>query len=147
MKYLEDNNVCVTKLVTDRHIQVSAYMANEKPEVEHSYDVWHVAKGMIVFTVYGFHYYIYRNLVITLIVSLPNLFRINNLFHTVGNDVSSQVVELIVLSGMPSPLCANARPFCWLIIQTCSNVSGLSQWRPCIGVSITMLPLCLGTIV
>ena len=92
MKYLEDNNFCVTNLVTDRHIQFSAYMANEKPEVEHSYDVWHVAKGRIVFTVYGFHYYIYRNLVITLIVSLPNLFRINNLFHTVGNDVSSQVV-------------------------------------------------------
>ncbi|CAB3997272.1 Hypothetical predicted protein [Paramuricea clavata] len=45
MKYLEDNNVCVTKLVTDRHIQVSAYMANEKPDVEHSYNVWHLAKG------------------------------------------------------------------------------------------------------
>ena len=51
MKYLEDNNVCVTKLVTDRHIQVSAYIANEKPDVEHSYDVWHLAKGMILFTI------------------------------------------------------------------------------------------------
>ncbi|CAB4002145.1 Hypothetical predicted protein, partial [Paramuricea clavata] len=45
LKYLEDNRVEVNKLVTDRHIQVSAYMANEKREVEHSYDVWHVAKG------------------------------------------------------------------------------------------------------
>ena len=32
-------------MVTDRHIQVSSYMANEKPEIEHAYDVWHVAKG------------------------------------------------------------------------------------------------------
>jgi hypothetical protein len=48
LKYLEDNRVEVKKLVTDRHIQVSAYMANDKPEVEHSYDVWHVAKGIIL---------------------------------------------------------------------------------------------------
>ncbi|XP_028397455.1 uncharacterized protein LOC114521281 [Dendronephthya gigantea] len=45
LKYLEDNRIEVEKLVTDRHVQVSTYMANEKPEVEHSYDVWHVAKG------------------------------------------------------------------------------------------------------
>ena len=54
----------VTKLVTDRHIQVSAYMANEKPHVEHSYDVWHLAKGRIAFTVHGFPYYLHRNLAI-----------------------------------------------------------------------------------
>ena len=52
LMYLEDNNVRVTKLVTDRHVQVSAYMASEKPEVEHSYDVWHVAKGMVSFIGY-----------------------------------------------------------------------------------------------
>ena len=46
LKLLEDNNVSVEKVVTDRHVQVSAYMANEKPEMEHCYDVWHVAKGM-----------------------------------------------------------------------------------------------------
>lgn len=45
LKCLDDNKVEVTKLVTDRHIQVSAYMANEKPDIEHAYDVWHVAKG------------------------------------------------------------------------------------------------------
>lgn len=65
MKYLEEKNVCVSKLVTDRYIQVSAYMANEKPSIEHAYDVWHVSKGIIM---YGFYYYIHRNLVITLIV-------------------------------------------------------------------------------
>jgi hypothetical protein len=45
LKFLEDNEVQVTKLVTDRHVQVSSYMANEKPDVEHVFDVWHVAKG------------------------------------------------------------------------------------------------------
>ena len=52
LKYLDDNNIKVTKLVTDRHVQVSAYMARQKPEVEHSYDVWHVAKGIIILLCY-----------------------------------------------------------------------------------------------
>ena len=46
LQYLEENEVHVSKLVTDRHVQVSAYMANEKPNIEHAYDVWHVAKGI-----------------------------------------------------------------------------------------------------
>ena len=45
LKCLEDNKAQVTKLVTDRHTQLSAYMANEKPDIEHAYNVWHVAKG------------------------------------------------------------------------------------------------------
>lgn len=46
LTYLENANIRVTKLVTDRHTQVSTYMANEKKEIEHAYDVWHVAKGV-----------------------------------------------------------------------------------------------------
>ena len=48
MKYLEENDVQITKLVTDRHVQVAVYMANEKPQIAHSYDVWHVAKGIYI---------------------------------------------------------------------------------------------------
>ncbi len=44
LTYLEKDNVHVKKLVTDRHTQVSAYVANERPEIDHAYDVWHVAK-------------------------------------------------------------------------------------------------------
>ena len=62
MGYFEANNVCVTKLVTDRYVQVSAYMANEKPEVEHSYEVWHVPKGMVAFMGYGFYINCFRQL-------------------------------------------------------------------------------------
>lgn len=52
LTYLENANITVRKLVTDRHTQVSAYMANEKPEIDHAYDVWHVAKGIILGTKY-----------------------------------------------------------------------------------------------
>lgn len=48
ISFLENSNIKIKKLVTDRHTQVSAYMANEKPNIEHTYDVWHVAKGMVI---------------------------------------------------------------------------------------------------
>lgn len=48
LQCLEDNKVQITKLVTDRHTPVSAFMANEKPNIEHAYDVWHVAKGILL---------------------------------------------------------------------------------------------------
>ena len=43
--YLDQANVVVKKLVTDRHGQV-AYRAEERPDTEHNYDVWHLAKGL-----------------------------------------------------------------------------------------------------
>ena len=45
LAYLDQNEVEVQKLVTDRHIQFSSYMATERPMIEHGYDVWHVGKG------------------------------------------------------------------------------------------------------
>ena len=53
LAYLENANVKVTKLVTDRHCQVSSFMASEKKEIEHAYDVWHVTKGTS-FVIYNF---------------------------------------------------------------------------------------------
>lgn len=50
------NKVKIDKLVTDRQVQVASYMANEKPHVEHSYDVWHVAKGNILILVYNMQF-------------------------------------------------------------------------------------------
>lgn len=44
--YLEEAHVVVTKLVTDRHGQVASYMAEEKPHIAHTYDIWHLAKGL-----------------------------------------------------------------------------------------------------
>ncbi|CAB3977882.1 Hypothetical predicted protein [Paramuricea clavata] len=45
LAHLEESNVEVKTLVTDRHTQVSAYMAQERPNIKHTYDVWHLAKG------------------------------------------------------------------------------------------------------
>ena len=39
LSYLENANVAVKKLVTDRHVQVSAYMASEKLSIQHNYDM------------------------------------------------------------------------------------------------------------
>ncbi|CAB3982116.1 Hypothetical predicted protein [Paramuricea clavata] len=44
LAYLEQSEVNVKKLVTGRHSQVSSYLAQEKPDIDHAYDVWHVAK-------------------------------------------------------------------------------------------------------
>ena len=33
--------------MTDRHSQVAAFMAQEKPAIKHAYDVWHLAKGNV----------------------------------------------------------------------------------------------------
>ena len=43
--FLECKNILIDKLVTDRHSQVTSYLAEEKPHIQHAFDVWHIAKG------------------------------------------------------------------------------------------------------
>ena len=43
--FLENKNISIDKLVTDRHGQVTSYLAEEKPHIQHAFDVWHIAKG------------------------------------------------------------------------------------------------------
>ncbi|XP_078333324.1 uncharacterized protein LOC144625600 [Crassostrea virginica] len=33
-------------LVTDRHVMIKSYMKTERPNMNHYFDVWHVAKGI-----------------------------------------------------------------------------------------------------
>ena len=47
LTYVEGGNVTVKKLVTDRHMQVSPYVANGKPEIDRAYHVWHAAKCIV----------------------------------------------------------------------------------------------------
>ena len=42
---LEMSNLTVGKIVTDRHCQLKKYIREERPNVLHMFDVWHVAKG------------------------------------------------------------------------------------------------------
>ena len=42
---LDDANIRVGELTTDRHTQIKKYVENEWSEVQHYFDIWHIAKG------------------------------------------------------------------------------------------------------
>jgi len=42
---LEDKQMKIESLTTDRHISVKCYMGKDHPDIDHRFDVWHVAKG------------------------------------------------------------------------------------------------------
>lgn len=44
LNLLKSEGLKVQLLVTDRHTQITKYMRDEYPEVDHRYDVSHVAK-------------------------------------------------------------------------------------------------------
>lgn len=45
LKFLEDHGLRVEVLVTDRHTQINKWVRENRPEIKHYFDVWHVAKG------------------------------------------------------------------------------------------------------
>ena len=45
LQFLHDNALTIGMLVTDRHKQINKFMSQNYSDVEHRYDVWHVAKG------------------------------------------------------------------------------------------------------
>lgn len=46
LEFLSKEGVVISHLITDRHSQVKKYMKDQKPEIVHMFDVWHVAKGV-----------------------------------------------------------------------------------------------------
>lgn len=48
LRDLELNNIQVHDLVTDRHVMIKSYMKKDRPAINHYFDVWHIAKGMVV---------------------------------------------------------------------------------------------------
>lgn len=57
LKFLDDNNLTVGTLVTDRHTQISKYMSTQHPDIDHRFDVWHVSKGISYLAVQMFAYW------------------------------------------------------------------------------------------
>lgn len=51
LKKVEEEGVVTSDLVTDRHSQIKAYMKKERTDINHWFDVWHVAKGNSVYVV------------------------------------------------------------------------------------------------
>ncbi len=41
---MEENNLSIDRLVTDRHRQIEKWLRTEEPDITRRYDVWHVAK-------------------------------------------------------------------------------------------------------
>ena len=50
LNFLEENNLDVDVLVTDRHAQINKWLCENKPNISHYFDVWHVAKGIYFLT-------------------------------------------------------------------------------------------------
>ncbi|KAJ8301015.1 hypothetical protein KUTeg_022534 [Tegillarca granosa] len=46
LQYLDNENVKVQEIVTDRHSQVKKFMKSDRPNIKHYFDVWHMAKGV-----------------------------------------------------------------------------------------------------
>lgn len=42
---LDDNGVTLSDFTTDRHVQVRKYLKEERPEIKHWFDGWHLAKS------------------------------------------------------------------------------------------------------
>lgn len=45
LKYLQERGINVETFISDRHRSIAKYMREQQPDIDHFYDVWHVAKG------------------------------------------------------------------------------------------------------
>ena len=43
--FLEEQDLEVSVLVTDRHRQIAKWVRENLPSTDHRYDLWHMAKG------------------------------------------------------------------------------------------------------
>ena len=45
LHFLQEQDLSIDVLVTDRHRQINKWLRENHPVIMHYYDVWHVAKG------------------------------------------------------------------------------------------------------
>ncbi|XP_065071075.1 uncharacterized protein LOC135695817 [Rhopilema esculentum] len=46
LQYMQDANIHIAEVVTDRHLQIKKYMRTEHTDKKHSFDCWHICKGV-----------------------------------------------------------------------------------------------------
>ena len=44
LNFLENSGIIIKGLVTDRHSQIRKYLRENKPQINHQFDIWHMAK-------------------------------------------------------------------------------------------------------
>ena len=44
IRRLEDEGMAVGSIITDRHAQIAKWLRDNHSEIDHRYDVWHLAK-------------------------------------------------------------------------------------------------------
>ena len=42
----KDENIKISQLTTDRHVQIKKYMREKEKEIDHQFDVWHFSKSI-----------------------------------------------------------------------------------------------------
>ena len=45
LDFLEQKLITVETLITDRHKQITRYVREVHPDIQHQYDAWHISKG------------------------------------------------------------------------------------------------------
>jgi len=45
LTFLTEKSININTLVTDWHEQITKFVSQRHPEIDHCFDVWHVAKG------------------------------------------------------------------------------------------------------
>ena len=45
LNFLSANWLEVKTLITGRHSQISKFIGNQYPTIEHRYDIWHISRG------------------------------------------------------------------------------------------------------
>lgn len=48
LKFMDEHKLTVDTLVTDRHSQINKWLREAYPSITHYFDIWHVAKGIII---------------------------------------------------------------------------------------------------
>ena len=46
LQFLMEKSINIGALITDRHKQVTKFVSQSYPDIDHRFDVWHVAKGL-----------------------------------------------------------------------------------------------------
>ena len=46
LNFLQNSGIIIKVLVTDRHSQIRKYLLENKPQINHQFDIWHMAKNL-----------------------------------------------------------------------------------------------------